>query len=494
MGVLGYLQYYGMIKDLLSWTARLLRRKTAAMESAEMPLVKQLPWGEARRGFRVAPGFRCAVVEAGAVQAQLDEGKYRRGDLRKIARRKALTADAKAVLYRQSEFPLRFAVRPLFTADHHELSLEIGAWLQVRPASLLDGAKANARPPASQLEKELAESLSLPARAWAASLSGEEIIRTRGMEQACHEKASEWIPSALDGSMFELARVVQARLCSGFLDEAYRKLAESAREQGELATALEQDRVRGACRQAILAGKLREIRDQSRFDDTVRALEQDRALKDKAMRMELGQRELDELQERIELSRRKYAVLQQALDAAAQDPRDPGRLMARMHEALSSAVDGADSPFSPQEREQIHELLRIHAYNQHTPGEILSAIAQGSGIRPPLFNPFAGLRGPHTLKVGGGWRIFDGENLWQVRLTSIQARRCGFLWLREAVFGAQFEIKGSPGERRLMQEVRAGEQGCLHIGPHDLPVEMMGGSAAQITLRVPTGIAAVPAA
>ncbi len=479
-----FLQYYGLLKDLLSLIIRKLRGKDAATRSpVENPIVTQMAWDEANRGLRVPKGFQCAFIQAGVVQAQLGEGRYTRGELRRIAHRKALTRDARAVLYPETEFPLSLAVRPLFTSDHHELSLEFRAHFRVSPAHLLNSAEQGPLP--LRFKEKLEESLMRPAREWTASLSGEEIVQARGMESVCQEKVSGWITREVEGSSFSMVRVSQARLCSEFLNGAYRKLEEIAQERGNLALVLERDRVRGSCRQAILAGRLREFADEERFEDAVRALEQDRALKEKALQMELEQHELDELQNRIELWRRKYDLLQQALNEAAAPQESSHQVIEKLCKSLElKAVGSADSPFSPQEQEQIRALLRTGRQGRHTAEEILSSISQNSGIRYPSFNPFAGLEGSHTLKVGEGWRIFDGENLWQVRLNSIETCRHGFLWLRERPSQACFEIKGSPGGRRLLQEVDAGGVDALHLGSRDLPVALLEGSAAQITLKV----------
>ena len=462
------------------------RQETRRMSAPEEPLVRQVEWDKARRGLVVPKGWRCAIVHACVVQEQLASGRHGSRALDRIAGRKGLNSDARAVLYNQAEFPLELCIEPLFAADHCQLSLQILACFRLRPDRLIDITQDDAALMPSGFRDRLVKSLMAEAREWAVSLSGEDIVGARGMESACKEKASLWLLRASEDLGLELVRVLRARLRSEFLDSLYEKLEQASQEKRKLAAELEISRLRGAWRQEILAGKLREIEDAEHFDEVVRALQKDQALKDKTLRMELEQKEIDELRGKIEISRKKYLILKQAMEDDSISQQSSEELIARLCEAFESNFLGSsNSPFSPQEREQIRSILQARRNHFRAPEEVLSSIARDGGIEFSLFDPFAGLQGEHTLKVGEGWRRFDGENLWHIRLTRIGTRRHGFFWLKESPCKAFFEVQGSPGSRRLVQEIRPGEAGTLPLGARSLPIELLGGSAAQITVRIP---------
>lgn len=482
MNGLDFLKYYGIVRDLLLWVIRRLRGEPSRPAPASKDLLRrELAWDEVRHGFRVPSGWRCALLHAGIVQQELEQGRYGRRAVARIAQRKGLGSESSAVFYRSEEFPLNFSVAPLFTSDHHELALQVHAHFRLKPTAVAQRSEV-----LPQLQMWLSESLRPRVQQWISNLDGETVIRSRGMEAECPQRAAVWIEESLQKSVLILVRITHARVFNEFLSKTYRQYEEMAEERAKLGVRIEQNRLKGAWRQAILEGKLREIQDEDRFEETVRALQQDRALKERLLRMELEQGEIDELHNKIEIARRKYLILQQALEQAAGSLQSADRLAARLREALEhSAFGSADSPFSPQEREQIRSILNSLQQQPQVPEEILSSITRDGGIRFSLFDPFAGLRGAHTVKVGDGWRAFDGESLWQVRLTGIRTRRHGFLWLKESPAQAFFEVRGSPGNRRLVQEVHPGVPLSLRLGSHDLTVELLGGSAAQITLRIP---------
>jgi hypothetical protein len=116
---------------------------------------------------------------------------------------------------------------------------------------------------------------------------------------------------------------------------------------------------------------------------------------------------------------------------------------------------------------------------------MLAAVAKGGDIPCSVFDPLAKLRGSHTLRVGDGWKIFDGSSLWQIRLTRIVTRRHGFLWLRESPSLAHFEMRASPEQRRFEQDVILGKPFRLVAGPNEIPVEYIEGTPSRISVRVP---------
>jgi hypothetical protein len=119
------------------------------------------------------------------------------------------------------------------------------------------------------------------------------------------------------------------------------------------------------------------------------------------------------------------------------------------------------------------------------PEETLSAVAAKADIPWTVFDPLARIRGSHTLRVGDGWRFFDGDCLWQIRLTRILTRRHGFLWQRESPAQAHFEMRASPHNRHFEQDVALKEKFNLDTGAHGIPVEYLGGTPSRISVRIP---------
>ncbi len=441
---------------------------------------------EFRGGFRVARGWHGAAVDAGMVQWRLGSGRYRRGAVSRMIARFQLGQNAKVITWRDGEFPLVLRLEDLFASDHQPMRLETRAVFRLNPEHLLQSGLEDAARPPGQIAAQISERIALPARQWVSSLEGAEAYRHRDRVAGWAELAEGWLKTSLDGSAFELVRVTDFNLHSPALDRLYRDYGELALENDQARGEIERNKVRGALRQAALAGKLEELRDRNRYEDTVRALAQERNLKEKALRQELAQAELNELEENVRLWKRKHEVLLRALDPVQGSPLPAAESALHLVENLRrSAVDAEDSPFSAHEREQIRTLLQSSRAQSAKPAEILVSISRGTDLPIGVFDPLARIRGAHTLHVGDGWRLFDGDCLWQIRLTRIDTERHGFLWCRESPSVASFEMRGSPDNRRFEQEIRLGEESRLNAGPHEIPVIYLGGTPSRISFRIP---------
>jgi hypothetical protein len=373
----------------------------------------------------------------------------------------------------------------LFARDQQPMQLEVDAVFRIDPARLEASTMDGILLPAERVAGTIASKIALSARQWVATMDAEEAYRHRD-EQAWSSQALQWLRDALNGSAFNVLQITGVRLFSPVLDRLYREYGEMALENEAARREVERNKVRGALRQAVLAGKLEEIRDQAEHEAAVRAIEQERTLKDKALQQELAQTELKDLEAKLQVWRRKHELLLQALDPA--DGGTPGAadVTQRMTEMFRrNAVEAADSPFSAHEREQIRAHLQSCGVKTTRPDELLSAISKEGDVPCSLFDPLTKIRGPHTLRVGDGWRIFDGDSLWQVRLTRITTRRHGFLWQRESPATVHFEMRGSPDNRRIDQDVALRKSFHLQAGPHEIPIEYVGGTASRISLRIP---------
>jgi len=293
------------------------------------------------------------------------------------------------------------------------------------------------------------------------------------------------LQQSLNGSVFRVLHVTGLRLFSPALDRLFKEYGGLAPENEAARREVERNRVRGALRQAVLSGKLEGIHDRSEHEAAVRAIEQERTLKEKALRQELAQAELKELEGKLQTWKRKHELLLQALDPAAAGAQGSLDITRSLTETLRrNAVESADSPFSAHEREQIRACLQSQGGRLAGADELLTAVSKEGGIPCSLFDPLTRIRGPHTLRVGEGWKIFDGDSLWQIRLTRITTRRHGFLWQRESPATVHFEMRGSPDNRRFEQDIALQDSFRLQVGPHEIPIEYAGGTASRISLRI----------
>ncbi len=384
-----------------------------------------------KTGFSVGVGWRGAVVDKGVVQQTLGSGRYRRKAVGKMIGRLALSETARVILWRDSEFPVVVSLGDLFAADHQPMQLDMRCVFRFKSADLLHEYLQEITLPLDHIAEHISEKIALPVRKWVASIQGDDPYQHRDRLPEWSGIAGGLVESALFESPFEFVRITDLHLFSPALDQLYSQFGELAKDNASARTEVERNRVRGALRQAMLSGKLEEMRDQSQFEDSVRVIEQEKALRQKALSQELAQAELSELQQKVQLWRRKQELLLQVLGPAEASLQSAGETAQRATEDFRrAAIDAPDSPFSAQEQQQICALLQAFHNKGMKPEEIVSAVARGSEIPQVMFDPLARIRGPHTLHVGNGWRIFDGESLWQIRLTRIVTRRHGFLWHR----------------------------------------------------------------
>jgi hypothetical protein len=470
------------------------RRLGLAQPSKPTTLHATLPEGEiarihiiseVRSGLSIKPGWRGAVIDAGAVQRELPSGRYRRSAISKMIEQHDLHDQARIVVWRDREFPIVLFLSELFTSDHHSMQLIIGGVFNLNPARLPYTSLEEIAQPPEKIAEGISEKIALSARQWVGSNNAEQVYKNRGAHLEGAQLASAWIKTLLQGSPFDLIRVTEFRLANPVLDQIYKEYGETALDNEKAKREIERNQVRGALRQATLAGKLAELRDQQQYEDAVRALEQEKALKEKALKLELAQADFDELEKKARIWKSKRDVLFQAMGAPQLDSGASFEGSRNLTENLRHGIlDSPNSPYSAQERTQIRELLQACQARSAEPSEILAAVVKGSDIPNAVLDPVARLRGDHTLRVGDGWRIFDGENLWQVRLTRISTRRHGFLWHHESPALACFEMRGSPGNRRLEQEIPLKGNFRLKAGRNEIPAEYLGGSQSRISLRI----------
>jgi hypothetical protein len=487
----------GFGKKLLHWA----KRQLGFVEPAKEPLRPALPEGgvahiytmtKFHHGFTVELGWRGAVIDAGVVQRELDPRRYRRRTVARMIAKLGLGENARVIVWRDRDFPVILYLKDLFASDHQPMQLDIDSIFRINPARLLKSSLDEISHPSQEIADKISTKILLPARQWVSSMEGEDFYHQRDRLPEWVELAKTWIQRALEDSAFELVRIANLQIFSPSLDQIYQEYGDLALEHEAARREMERNMVRGALRQAVLAGKLAETRDQAEHEDAVRAIAQERTLREKALREELSQVELNELEARIRNWKRKHELLLQVLDPTEAGNHGTVDLAQRMTESFHHSVESADSPFSAHEREKIRVLLQSYKGQAIRPEEILMAIAEGADIPCSVFDPLSRIRGSHTLRVGDGWRIFDGSSLWQIRLTRIATRRHGFLWHCESPSQAHFEIRGAPDNRRFEQDVVLGKPFRLTVGPHEVPVEFLGGTPSRISLRIPDGAGGKP--
>jgi hypothetical protein len=477
-------------KNVFAFAKRLL----GFVESPKEPISHSFPEGEiahcyaikhSRSGFSIAAGWRGAILDKGMVQQELGSGRYRRRAVGAMVARSALSDTARVILWRENEFPVVISLADLFSADHQPMQLEMQCGFRFKSADLLHSCLEEITLPLEQIAAHISERVALPLRKWVSTLQGEDPYEHREKLPEWGETAKDLVETALSGSPFEIVRILDLHLFSPALDALYGQFGELAKDNASARTEVERNRVRGSLRQAMLAGRLEEMRDQSQFENAVRVIEQEKDLREKALRRELTQAELTELQEKVEVWKRKQELLLQVMGLEAGPAQSAGEAVIRGRNDLRLAVEAPDSPFSPQERQRILAVLQSFASKAVRPEEILAAIAKGADIPQAVFDPLERIRGPHTLHVGEGWRVFDGESLWQIRLTRIVTRRHGFLWRLESPAQAHFEVHASPDNRTFQQEVALQDSFRLELGASGIPLEYLGGTPSHISVRIP---------
>jgi hypothetical protein len=479
-----------------------VKRHLGLVEPAKDPFRPAVPEGEFahvytlqkfHHGFTVGLGWRGVLIDAGVVQRELEPRRYRRRTMAKMIAKSGLTENAQVIIWRDREFPVVLFLKDLFASDHQPMQMDLHTIFKINPARLLKSSLEEITHPPEEIAEKTCTKISLAAQQWVSSMEAEEFYRHHDRVTEWADLAKSWIQRALDNSAFELVRITDLRLFSPALDQLYREYGELDLENEAAKREVERNKVRGALRQAVLSGKLEEMRDQAEHEDAVRVIEQERALKDKALRQELSQAEMQDLAEKVRVWKRKHELLLQVLDPANGGNQTNVDLAQRMTESFRrNAVEAANSPFSLHEREQIRTLLQSYQGQATRPEEILSAIAQGADIPCAVFDPLSRIRGSHTLRVGDGWRIFDGRSLWQIRLTRIVTRRHGFLWHHESPSLVHFEIRGAPDNRRFEQDVVLGKPFHFTAGPHEIPVDYLGGTPSKISLRIPQAAGGKP--
>ncbi len=300
---------------------RYARRALGLAPAQPEPMKPILPEGEfvractlarARSGFTVKPGWRAAVIDAGVVQHELGPGRYGVRAVSKMAARLRLGKEARFIFWRERDFPAVFFLDDLYAADHHPMQLRIAARLRVRGEHLLNETVEDIARPPEQVAAALSERLLLPARRWVASMEAAAPYRDRAASAQWAEMAEGWIRTALEDTPFELVRVTDLRLFHPALDRIFREYGQMALEHEAARKEIERNRVRGALEQAARAGKLAELRDRRQYEDAVSALEQEKELREKALRMELEQAEFAVLQARLATWKAKRDLLARA--------------------------------------------------------------------------------------------------------------------------------------------------------------------------------------
>ncbi len=477
-------------KKLLGFARRHLGLTRPAGQSPRATLPEgeiaiSLTMDEFRSGFSVKPGWRGAVVDAGVVQREMGPGRYSRRAVSKIIAKHGLQGGARVVIWRDREFPVVLMLRDLFTRDHHAMQLTLRAIFRLKPERLLDAAPDEVTRPPEEIAESISEKIAQPARQWVGSLDAGEAYKNKGCLPEGFEPANGWIRNALMGSPFDLVRATEFRLANAVFDRLYAEYGEMALDNEKARQEVERNQVRGALRQSVLEGKLAELRDQHQHEDAVRIIEREKVLKDKTLKLELAQADLDELGKKIEIWKSRRDLLSRAMGAFPLNP--PSGAEGHDNPADNfrrTILDSRGSPYSAQERKQIGDLLDACKAQAADSPQILKALVNISGIPDAVFDPMAVMRGDHTLRVGEGWRIFDGENLWHVRLTRIETRRHGFLWNRESPALASFETRGALHNRRLEQEVPLKGTFRLKVGRNEIPTEYLGGTPSRISIRI----------
>jgi hypothetical protein len=482
----------GFYKQLL----RFIKRQLGLIEPPKDPLQPYLPEGDVahtytadkfRLGFTVDWGWRAALVDAGVVQCELEPRRYRRGTIAKMIAKMGLGENARAIVWRDKEFPVNLYLADLFASDHQPIQMEVNSMFHIDAARLLRSSLQELALPPAEISKHISSKMALSVQPWIASMRAEDFYHQTDKLAEWSELAKAWIRQALEGSPFEVMRVVNLRIFSPALDKVFKEYGEMALASEAARREVERNKVRGALRQAVLSGKLEEIHDQTEHEDAIRMIEQERALKEKALRQELDQSEIQELESRLRLWKRKHEILMEALGPVKAGSPNGAEITQRLTDTMARAAsDAADSPFSAHEREQIRTVLQSLRTQGARPDEMLAAIAKGADIPCSLFDPLSSIRGAHTLRIGDGWRIFDGASLWQIRLTRIWTRRHGFLWLKESPAKAHFEMRGAPDKRQFVQDVVLEKSFELSVGSHTIPVEFLGGTPSRISLRIPS--------
>jgi hypothetical protein len=472
-----------------------IKQRLGFAEATKEPLQPYLPEGEIahifaadkfRHGFTIAWGWRGAVVDAGVVQQELEPRRYRRHAVGKMIARMGLSENARVIAWRDKEFPVNLFLGDLFARDHQPMKLEIHAIFNIDPARLMQASLEELTLPPGKISEHISAKISLSAQQWVSSMNAEEFYHRNDQLPQWSAMAKEWIRGVLTQSAFAVVRVIHLRISSPALDQVYKDYGELALENEAAKREIERNKVRGALRQAVLSGKLAEFRDQKEHEDAIRAIEQERALKEKALNQELLQAELGDLEDKLKVWRRKNELLMQMVDSRPSGATGTMDVTQRMTDNFRrDAVESADSPFSAQEKEHIRVLLQSYRGQAVKPEELLAAVAKGGDIPCSVFDPLAKIRGSHTLRIGDGWKIFDGSSLWQIRLTRIVTRRHGFLWLRESPAQAHFEMRASPEQRRFEQDITLGKPFRLIAGPNEIPVEYIEGTPSRISVRIP---------
>lgn len=471
------------------------KRCLGMVEAPKEPLQAYLPEGEIahtyaadkfRHGFTIPWGWRGALLDAGVVQKELEPKKYRRGAVSKMIARMALSENARVVAWRDKEFPVYLYLSDLFARDHQPMHLEVQAVFSIDPARLMQASLEELTLPPAKISENISQKIALQAQQWVRSMSAEEFYKHGDRLSEWSEMAKGWVRDALTQSAFQIRRVTKLRISSPALDQVIKDYGELSLESEAVRREVERNKVRGALRQAVLAGKLLEARDQKEHEEAVRLIEQEHALKEKALNQELEQAEMTGLEAKLQIWKKKNSLLLQLVDSqGGATTRDVAQKMTENFRR--KAVESADSPFSAHEREQIRALLQSYEGMTMKPEEVLAAIAKGADIPSSVFDPLAKIRGAHTLRVGDGWRFFDGSNLWQVRLTRIETRRHGFLWLRESPSRAHFEMRASPDQRRFDQDIVLDKPFRLIAGANIIPVEYLEGTPSRISVRIAEG-------
>jgi hypothetical protein len=473
---------------------KFIKRRLGLLEAPKEPLQPYMTEGEIahtfsadkfHHGFTVAWGWRGAIVDAGVVQRELEPRKYRRRAVAKMIAKMGLSENARVIVWRDKEFQVYLYLSDLFARDHQPMQLEIHAVFSIDPARLMLSSVEELTMSPEKISENISTKISIPAQQWVNTMTAQEFYQQDNRLAEWSQMAADWIRNAMSQSPFRIVQVAKFHISSPALDQVYKDYGELALENENAQREIERNKVRGALRQAVLSGKLAEIRDQNDQEYAVRLIEQERTLKDRTLSQELAQTELSGLEAKVQVWKRKNELLMQMVDPQGNAPSNRDVLQHMTDTLRKKAVEAADSPFSAQEREHIRGLLQSFQGKSVNPEEVFAAVAKGADIPGAIFDPLLKLRGAHTLRIGDGWRIYDGSSLWQIRLTRIITRRHGFLWMKESPAEACFELRSSPDQRRFEQRAKLEKSFRLTAGANTIPVNYLEGTASRISVEIP---------
>jgi hypothetical protein len=478
---------YSVLKDLACLAWRFVRHApTEPATKPDAPYLRSLPLSQARRGFYVPPGWAGAIVDRDACQATLRAGYHRPFQLQSRERKHRLSPDAVVLVWSRGVVPIGCTFDRVFSSDQHEFEITLRLRARVRmPVPTNADASENDRTSAG-IDPDIVRAARPVIEAEVAAGAGEAVYRDAAFRDRLRGALTAPLSEALGSQGLELVALDSLTLGNSFLETVFGRRAGLAQDKANIELAVEQSRLRGALRQARLGEHLAEVQAREAFDEQLRVLAQERLLSGNARDREIAHAELEDIEARLEMWHRREEALHATFQAVLKRRADALRSARELAEEFQfqAAQGGALQGLLPSERALLARAIEESAAQQASPEEILSALRRGLELPSTVFDPLRPMRGHRTLHVGDGWRLWDGERLWQVRLHGIQTRHHGFLWRKESPSQALFEVKGSPGQHLLKQPVALDGHGTIQVGEHHALVECLTGTPSELTLEI----------